>query len=129
MALTFAPWKNTGPHPSRVVAQVEAWRDAHTAVVIQPAWYDLTYAWAVDPKLFKGAAPLNLTLREANVYPVPGASLPPLDSTITTVVHIDAWASLTDPRADVLQELRRTYVQADSAGADKKVMMRLFRRR
>lgn len=126
MALTFTPWKDTGPHPSRVAAQVEAWRDAHTAVVIQPAWYDLTYAWAVDPRLFKGAAPLGLTLREANVYPVPGATLPPLDSTITTVVHIDAWASLTDPQAEVLQSLRSTYVQADSAEADRKVMVRRF---
>lgn len=129
MAVTFNPWKGNDLHPSKVVAQVEAWRDGHTAVIIQPAWYDLTYAWALDPKLYTGVAPVELALRERFVIPVPGAQMPVLDSTITSVVHVDAWSSLTDPEHLVLNSLRSRYVQVDSVEAERKVHLRLFRKR
>lgn len=129
MAFTFKPWQDNGVHPSRVVGQVKAWRGPHTAVLIQPAWYGITYAWALDPLLYRGAAPLEITLREAGILPVEGARVPVLDSTITTVAHVDAWASLTDPEGNVLRTLRDRFVQEDSVEADRKVMLRLFRRR
>lgn len=128
MAATFTPWKDTGTHPSRVVAQVKAWQQGRTAVVIQPGWYDLTYAWALDPALYKSAAPLGITLREAGILPVQGAAPPPLDSTVATVVHVDAWAALADPRSAVLGGLRAQYRQVDSIAVEK-VMLRLFRPR
>lgn len=126
MAVTFAPWKDTGAHPSRVADQVDAWKDGHTMVLIQPGWYDLTYAWAVDPLLFRSAAPLKLTLRESGILSIGGSAMPPLDSAVTRIVHIDAWASLVDPGGEVLHGLREAYYQADSTEADKKVMVRLF---
>ena len=129
MAVTFKPWKGNNQHPSQVVAQVEAWRDAQTAVIIQPAWYDLTYAWASDPKLYNGMAPVELAMRERLVFPVVGNAVPVLDTTITAVVHIDAWASLTDPEQRVLSSLRSSYVQIDSVEADRKIMLRLFRKK
>ncbi len=128
MALTFKPWKGNDQHPSQVVAQVNTWRDGNTAVIIQPAWYDLTYSWAMDPKLYAGVAPVEMALRERLVFPVIGNEIPPLDSTLTTVVHIDAWASLTDPEQHVLNSLRAHYVQVDSVEADRKVWLRLFRK-
>lgn len=127
MAVTFAPWKSNNMHPSRVVAQVDAWREGRTAVIMQPAWYNLTYAWATDPGLFRGAAPIGMALHERDVFPVTGDAMPPLDSSFTTVVHIDAWASLTDPGHRVLNGLRSRYVQVDSVEADRKVMVRSFR--
>jgi len=129
MAFTFTPWQGNGARPSLVVARAEAWRRGHTAVVIQPPWYDLTYAWARDPQLFRSAAPLYITLREQGIYPVQRNTMPPLDSTVATVVHVDAWASLTDPGQDVLRALRATFQQTDSMEADRKVMLRLFRRK
>jgi len=129
MALTFIPWKDSGAHPSMVVAQVRAWRTEHSAVVIQPAWYDLTYAWALDPQLFRGAAPLDLALTEKSIFPVLGDQAPVLDTGITTVVHIDAWAALTDPRLSVLNSLRGRYTLIDSMEADRKVWVRCFQRK
>ncbi len=129
MAVTFFPWKSNGLHPSQVVAQVENWKEGPTAVIIQPAWYDLTYAWASDPALFQGAAPLELAMLARDQFPVMGSAMPVLDSTITTVIHIDSWASLTDPGHDVLNGLRTRFLQVDSVEADKKVMVRRFRTR
>lgn len=126
MAITFRPWENSGLNPSQVVAQVEKWKAGPTAVIIQPAWYDLTYAWSSDPALFRGAAPLELAMLARDQFPVTGSEMPALDSTITTVIHIDAWASLTDPGNDVLNGLRARFVQVDSVEADRKVMMRRF---
>lgn len=129
MVVDFAPWKDNGAHPSRVAAQVEAWRTGATTVLIQPPWYDLTYAWAVDPKLFTGAAPMEMALRERNILPVRSSGPPALDSTVATVVHIDAWATLTDPDGNVLKQLHHSFVQTDSVEADKKVILRRFTRR
>ena len=129
MAVTFFPWKNNGSHPSQVVTQVENWKEGPTAVIIQPAWYDLTFAWASDPALFQGAAPLELAMLARDQFPVMGSAMPVLDSTITTVIHIDSWASLTDPGHDVLNVLRTRFLQVDSMEADKKVMVRRFRTR
>ncbi len=129
IAVTFKPWKGNETHPSKVVAQVQAWEDGRTAVILQPAWYDMTYAWALDPVLFKGVAPVDMALRERLVFPVVGNEAPILDSTITSVVHLDAWMSLTDPDHIVLNNLRAHYVQVDSVEADRKVWLRLFRKR
>lgn len=129
MAVTFAPWKDTGAHPSKVVAQVRAWRTEHSAVIIQPGWYDLTYAWAVDPQLFRGAAPLDMALAEKGIYPVLGSQAPNLDTGVTTVVHIDAWAALTDPGLSVLHELHAQYTLTDSSEADRKVWVRRFQKK
>ena len=129
MIITFFPWKSNGLHPSQVVAQVEKWKHGPTAIIIQPGWYDLTYAWASDPALFQGAAPMELALRARNQYPVTGSEMPALDSTMTTVIHIDTWASLVDPGHDVLNGLRARFLQVDSIEADKKVMVRMFRSR
>ncbi len=129
MAVTFLPWKSNGLHPSQVVAQVDKWKDGPTAVIIQPAWYDLTYAWASDPALFQGAAPLEMALRAHDLFPIAGSDMPPLDSATTTVIHIDAWAALTDPGRNVLNEIRARFLQVDSVEADKKVMVRRFRHR
>lgn len=129
MALTFAPWRDGGSHPSRVLAQAQAWRDAATVTIIQPPWYQLTYAWAKDPHLFHSAAPLEMTLREQGVLPVQNDLILPLDTSITTVVHIDAWAALADPQGQVLRALRTHYLQVDSVEADKKVYVRRFTHR
>lgn len=127
MAVTFAPWKDTGLHPSRVVAQTAAWQEGATTVLIQPGWYGLTYAWATDPELFKSAAPLDITLRESGIWTLPSNQFATLDSSWSTVIHIDAWALLTDPEGEVLRTLRSTGVQVDSVEADKKVWVRRFR--
>lgn len=129
MAVTFSPWKPSGQNPSRVVAQVQAWRGDRTAVVIQPSWYDLPYAWAVSPAYFSGAAPVEMALRERGVYAVWGSLPPELDSSVASVVHVDAWAALVDPGGKVLRALRSRYVQTDSVEADRKVMVRRFRKR
>ncbi|MCC6839588.1 MAG: glycosyltransferase family 39 protein [Flavobacteriales bacterium] len=129
MAATFTPWKGNGLHPSRVVAQASAWRNGPTVVLIQPPWYNLTYAWAKDPQLFRSAAPFELTLREQGILPVQGDLAVPLDSAVHTVVHIDAWAALTDPRGLVLRTLRTQFNLVDSVEADKKVYLRRFTRR
>jgi hypothetical protein len=128
MLFTFRPWAENGLHPSKVARQTEAWCTDGCAVVIQPAWYDLTYAWARNPDLFTGVAPMGIALRERGVYPLEGNQPPALDSSITTVIHIDAWAALTDPEGRVLGSLRQQFVQTDSVEADRKVMMRLFSR-
>lgn len=129
MAVTFSPWKDTGLHPSRAVAQVKKWTNGNTAVLIQPAWYGLSFAWALNPENLRGPQPVEELLREQGVIPVPGAQLPGLDTAAATVIHVDAWASLVDPGAAVLLELRKKYTQVDSVEADKKVMVRLFRKR
>ncbi len=125
MAGTFKPWQGNGQHPSDVVAQVQAWRGGQGAVIIQPPWYQLTYAWANDRTMFRGATPLPLALREGNILAVHD-TMPVLDPTITTVVHVDAWAGLPDPQFRVLGQLRERFTQIDSVEADKKVVVRLF---
>ncbi|MBP8823467.1 MAG: glycosyltransferase family 39 protein [Flavobacteriales bacterium] len=129
MALTFTPWKASGLHPSRVVAQAHAWREGATLIIIQPPWYNLTFAWGKDPYLFRSAAPLEMTMREQGILPVQSELAIPLDSSVQTVVHIDAWAALTDPQGQVLNTLRAQYQQVDSVEADKKVYLRRFTRR
>lgn len=128
MAVTSKPWADNGHRPSQVAAQVEAWREGRTAVLIQPAWYHITYGWALDPTLFTGVAPMDMALRERLVFPIVGHELPVLDSSIATVVHIDAWMSLTDPEHALLQELRSRFVQVDSVEADRKILVRNFRK-
>ena len=129
MTITFAPWKAGNHHPSRVVAQAQAWREGPTITLSQPPWYQLTYAWAKDPHLFRSAAPLEMTLREQGILPVQRDLAAPLDSAVQTVVHIDAWAALADPEGHVLHLLRTQYQQEDSTEADKKVHVRRFIRR
>lgn len=128
MAATFKPWQRNAQQPSRVVAQAEAWREGRTAVLMQPAWYQLTYGWALEPALYTGVTPMELALRERLVFPVAGDQAPALDSSVATVVHIDAWASLTDPGHAVLRGLRAAYMQVDSVEADRKVVLRRFRK-
>lgn len=129
MLTTFAPWRAGPSHPSRVLAQVENWSKGNTAVIIQPGWYGLTYAWAVSPTYFVGAAPVDMALKEHGVFSVEGTAPPPLDSSISTVIHIDAWASLADPGHAVLRDLRSHYLQTDSIEADKKIVVRQFEKR
>lgn len=128
MGYTFRPWQDTGSHPSRVAAQVAHWREGNTVVLIQPAWYALNYAWASNPQLYTGLLPLHMALEESAILAIPADRLPPLDSTVNTVIHIDAWATLTDPQGAVLDELRERFLEVDSVEADKKVITRLFRR-
>jgi len=129
MAITFFPWKSNRLHPSQVVAQVEEWKVGPTAVIRQPAWYDLTYAWASDPALFQGAAPVEMAMRAHEIFPITGSKMPLLDTATTTVIHIDAWAALTDPGHNILNRLRSRFLQVDSAEADRKVIVRRFRHR
>lgn len=129
MAATFAPWRANSLHPSRVAAQVGAWSTKGTAVIIQPDWYGLTYAWALSPQYFVGAAPVDIALKEHGIFPVTGTAMPKMDSSCTNVVHVDAWAALSDPENAVLRELRARYQQTDSAEADKKVLVRRFQAR
>lgn len=52
MAATFAPWRDNGRHPSRVVAVLREWsvRADREPVLVWPSWYRLEMAWALDPR-------------------------------------------------------------------------------
>lgn len=48
MAFTFTPWKDSGRHPSRVVAQVNKWASVDHTFHVVPRWYWLNYLAAED---------------------------------------------------------------------------------
>jgi hypothetical protein len=120
--------------PQRVKAQGEPrgsarkYGRAAPASVVRP---DLCLGSWTNCAVHGGIAPIATSRLHGRgiFHPVQAADMPALDSTVATVVHIDSWASLTDPGHEVLNELRKRYTQVDSVEADKKVMVRRFRKR
>lgn len=129
MAATFEPWKGHGRRPSAVVAMAEAWRDSGP-VLIQPPFFDHTYAWHLDPALLRDARDLRAALGERGIHAVHNTDdLPFGPQAWDTVVLVDAWAALTDPDATVKRALLANYAQVDSVEAMHKVWVYRFARR
>ncbi|MCB0771375.1 MAG: glycosyltransferase family 39 protein, partial [Flavobacteriales bacterium] len=118
MAITFAPWKDTGLHPSRVVQQVQKWQEADRPVLIAPDFYAHTFAWHLDRELIRNPAAMELELIERNVFLVSDPDrFVALDSEADAVILVDAWSALTDPEQRTKQHLRRQWPMVDSVEA------------
>ena len=121
MALTFTPWKSNRSHPSHVIDQVTQWNTG-SPVLIQPAYYEDTYAWHWDAQLVKTPALLRSELNASGIFPVNDGTDLPIDiSTATTVVLVDASGHISDPNGSLKQRLRNAYPIMDSVEADHKV--------
>ncbi|MEO8590886.1 MAG: glycosyltransferase family 39 protein [Flavobacteriales bacterium] len=129
MGVTFTPWKDTGRHPSRVVAQAKAWCDpVSCSTEVLPPWYWLTYLAAQDIDL----------LRENNAHFGHPGSDPQLDGgsahpeappdTTTNAVVVNAGADLVDPERLWFRRLKAIYPVVDSVEADHQVWVYRFSR-
>jgi hypothetical protein len=128
MAGTFTPWKGHGQHPSAVVAQVNAWRDTDTPVLLHPWYYRDTYAWHMDPQLVRTPEQLQPDLEKALIFPVGTMSqLPSALADRPTIVLVDAGAGVSDASLTI-GTLRRGWPLTDSVQADRKVWVYRFRR-
>ncbi len=129
MAVTFQPWRGNGLHPSAVVMQAEAWQGTGP-VLLQPPYYDLTYAWHLDPELFRRTEDLRSALAHRGIHPLHTAEdLPAGQRLWETVVWVDAWAEMTDPQVTVKRALQEAYLRADSVEATQKVWVYRFTRK
>lgn len=124
MAVTFVPWKQNELHPSRVVERTQRWG---SIVLVDPADYELTYAWHLDSTLYRHPEELEEALRARNVYGVhaPG-DLPEKWRSASAVVLVDAWSALHDPAELTKQEIRTDLVLMDSTAADRGVWVYRF---
>lgn len=128
MAVTFRPGRVPADQPSQVVRQVDDWRAGRTAVIIQPDWYGLTYAWQLDRRLFRAPAPIGQSLQERGVFPLPSPAHFRPDAAWDTVVLVDAWSALTDPQGLTEGTIRARWRLTGEVQADRKVMLRRFQR-
>ncbi|MBK7270073.1 MAG: glycosyltransferase family 39 protein [Flavobacteriales bacterium] len=129
MAFTFEPDRSNGLRPSRVRAVVEAMGKGAVPVLIAPPWYAITYAWYLDPSLFRDPARLEQALAGRDVHAVrDAASIPPHFSEADTVMVVDSWSALTDPEGSIDRRLRTTHPLVDEVEADDHVFVRRYRR-
>jgi hypothetical protein len=129
MAFTFTPWKDNGLYPSRVVAQVEAWRPtANVPVLLYPWYYMHTYAWHADRDLLNDPTDLQSELAQGAVYPIHDQEnllLPTGDpEALVLVVAANEINNTTMLRSD----LRNSRPVVDSVEADHKVWVYRFSR-
>ena len=68
-------------------------------------------------------------MTEKGIFPIVDSQAPALDTSITTVVHIDAGAAISDPQLTVLHELQGNYTLTGSVEPDGKVWVRRFQKR
>ena len=128
MAVTFSPWKSNRSHPSHVIDQVAQW-NMGSPVLVQPAYYEDTYAWHFDPQLVRNPAMLRTELNASGVFPVNDDTDLPIDLSITNaLVLVDASGSITDPSGSLKQRLRNAYPIIDSVEADRKVWVYRYSR-
>lgn len=128
MAASFAPWRPPSTDPGGVVRQVEAWRRGRTAVIVQPGWYGITYAWYLDRRLFRERTPIDQLLRARDVFPLASPDQLQPDPAWDTVVLVDAWAGLTDPEGRTERTVRSRWSFVDEVEADRKVRLLRFHR-
>ena len=128
VAITFTPWKRNGLHPSKVLAQVNEWNEG-APVLIQPAYYEDTYAWQLDKHLVQDPSELRSALNNSGIHPVNGINDLPKDiTTARSVLLVDAWSGLVDPAGSLKLHLKNAYQQVDSMEADRKVWVYRFRK-
>ncbi len=123
MALTVQPWQDNGRHPSKVVAQVEAWSVPQQTVLILPDHYDLTFAYHWDKGSFLSETSIPAQLAAHHIHPVAGV-VPEQD------VHGEQLILILsgEDRPAVLGSLRARYGTVDAVEADHKVWVYLFRK-
>lgn len=126
MTASFAPWRSPPTDPGGVARQVEAWRRGRTAVIVQPGWYGITYAWYLDRRLFREQAPIDALLRARDVFPLASPDQFRPDPAWDTVILVDAWAGLTDPEGRTEQAVRARWSFVDAVEADRKVRVSRF---
>ena len=125
---TFTPWKDTGPHPSKVVQAEQDLCAGACSMDVLPRWYWITHLAAKDIHSLRRPTDQHMayfagTGRRSDAQ-VPSA---PLD-TLPNAIVIDAGAHLVDPERSWYWELRAIYPHVDSVEADRKVWVYRFRR-
>lgn len=124
MGITFTPWKDNGRHPSRVVAQVEAWHGSEQVVLLHPHFYDLTYAYHQDPVLFLSSSNIPKSLAEGGIHAAAAFEELPQAGSVAQVVLVQSGGD----RPEVWQTLRTAFPENDSVEADHAVWVYRFRR-
>jgi len=121
MAFTFTPWKDSGRHPSRVVAQVNKWASVDHTFHVVPRWYWLNYLAAEDlDQLKEDQTPLI-------TYALGAVEAFTMDPTGPTIV-VDASGSTRPADAAWYRSLRDAYPAVDSLEADHRVWVYRFHR-
>jgi hypothetical protein len=128
LVATFTPWKDTGPHPSKVVQAEQDLCAGACSMDVLPRWYWITHLAAKDIHSLRRPTDQHMayfagTGRRSDAQ-VPSA---PLD-TLPNAIVIDAGAHLVDPDRSWYWELRAIYPHVDSVEADRKVWVYRFRR-
>lgn len=119
MALTFTPWSDDGRHPSRVVAQVEAWCGGSCTTEVHPAWYRLNYQAADD---------LEGLRRDLAQVPVGPSTVSADHGDPDHVIVVDATGGVVGGERSWRKRHRVNYPQVDSVEADHKVWVYRFGR-
>lgn len=121
MAFTFTPWQEWRYHPSRVVAQADAWCPEGCTECIWPPWYRLTFRGAIDiHDLKQDHSPfLDFDINQATVLT--------RDTVLPTIV-VDASGNTSASDQPWYQQLRASYPVVDSVQADHRVWVYRFRR-
>lgn len=128
MAATFTPWKDTGPHPSRVVKAEAEWCAGSCSVEVLPRWYWITHLAARDIRSLQRPTSLHMAYRDvAGMRADAGVPSAPVDTPPVAMV-IEAGAALVDPERRWYAEMRAIYPRVDSLEADRKVWVYRFSR-
>ena len=123
MLASFTPWQDTGLHPSRVVAQAEAWCGQRCNLRVLPEWYWLNYNAAENIVYLRDPMPDHLPVDGSHARGEYVRGVP-----MSTVVVVDAGSSVQDPQRSWYQKLRADHVTVDSILADHKVWVYRFQR-
>jgi mannosyltransferase len=120
LLFSFDPLQGNGLHPSRAVAQVEAWRSEHpqAQVLVLPPWYRQAYLWAAARERFGQEPPA--AIHDPVLHPSPVEDPP-----VTIVV--DAVVQHEDHRA-MLRDLRNSHGRHDSVEVYRKLWVHRFHR-
>ena len=128
MLATFTPWKDTGPHPGRVVELEEEWCGGACSVEVLPRWYWLTHLASKDINSLQRPTARHMAYSDAPIWRSDAAVPSAPTDTLPVALLIEAGSDLVDPERLRYRELRAIYGTVDSVEADRKVWVYRFAR-
>ncbi|MCB0763617.1 MAG: glycosyltransferase family 39 protein [Flavobacteriales bacterium] len=127
MAVTFRPSKDTGRHPSQVVAQVDALCDGSCSIEIVPRWYWLNYIAARNIDALRND--LSHVLGTGEQFQVNDSTRTSwTDPDPDNLIVVDAGVAELGMDRSWRAEYAASHPQVDSVEADHKVRVYRFRR-
>jgi len=128
MAFTFNYYPKDPEHARDIAMEARKMQKDNCLVLISPEWYGYNFAYHYDPETFVDYHNFEDRLRQQDVTLLRSSEQLPDLSQRNSVIYIDAWAELVDPKATVLNALKQEFQNEREIGIESKVRMYLFSR-